>query len=370
MGNVTGVSILIATLVGFAMADGHNSVRALRNVDPAERTPVHHAFAKECTPEELDLLKRNVFVSSPDKLMQLSHVPVTSWKDKMIREDQIYQPKPFYRVITVGCNKGMDAIGTARFLSRNPVFDKTRWYDEMCHEAKIDEFNLIYRTKDDVLAQCPLEEGEDVFEVDVHCVEPLPVNIDAILKTNQELGMEKYGFHAHRYAISDVPGTAQFPSGVAPGSEAFGISSCKNNPMYCEDVEQITVDELAKRHFQPGTPEQVDILMIDAEGYDFHVLKGAKETLKNTRFIEFEYHSFWGEEKLEDAEKFLADLGFVCYYEGIERLYRISKGCWIPEYEAHVWSNVACVHESEFHWVSMMESSFLGSLYSPLNLVN
>ena len=81
---------------------------------------------------------------------------------------------------------------------------------------------------------------------------------------------------------------------------------------------------------------RIPFLSIDVEGFDYTVTKAASRT-----YLEFEYHvqGDWGRQKLEDQT--LAQTGFVCYWAGIQKLWRIT-GCWQPQFEFNQWSNVAC----------------------------
>lgn len=360
LGSLIGSSFLTSRpelLDGFLRTHSSNSSRRAL---ASERPPAIHAVSKPCSAEEREKIKLTKFMKTKLTILGQSSLPLTTWKDRMIREDQIFEPKPLYRAVTIGCNKAIDAIGTARDLSRNPVFDKNAWYNAMTRATGLKEFSL-FKPKEEVLSQSPIKTGEKDFEVDMHCVEPLPVNFNAIQKATKSLDLDKHGFHSHQYALSSSTGTARFPSAAGPGEESFGLDSCNADPSKCEDVEMLTVDDFATRHLQG--PEKIDVLSIDAEGYDFQVLKGATETLKKTRYVEFEYHRKWNADKLQDAADYLEELGFQCYYLGKERLYRITNQCWVDEFEAHVWSNVGCVSNDEKHWLSAMEGLFWGTIY-------
>lgn len=86
-------------------------------------------------------------------------------------------------------------------------------------------------------------------------------------------------------------------------------------------------------------------MSIDVEGFDYTVMKGASATLQRTDYLEFEYHAVgdWKVQKLESAVAMLGEVGFVCYWAGINQLWKISETCWMDHYEFHNWSNVACV---------------------------
>jgi hypothetical protein len=106
-----------------------------------------------------------------------------------------------------------------------------------------------------------------------------------------------------------------------------------------------------------GKESRVDILMIDTEGYDPLVLAGGESTLSNrlVRLLIFEYHGDcpWPLTALHDVTKKLHSYGYVCYFEGQNRLWRLS-GCWSPLYECHAWSNVLCVDHQD-PWAEILD---------------
>lgn len=44
---------------------------------------------------------------------------------------------------------------------------------------------------------------------------------------------------------------------------------------------------MSKEHL---TDNRVNVLLIDVEGFDFDVLQGGSTTLRNTEYVEFEFH--------------------------------------------------------------------------------
>jgi hypothetical protein len=130
-------------------------------------------------------------------------------------------------------------------------------------------------------------------------------------------------------------------------------------------VQVRRLDTFALEHIPED--EYIEFLSIDAEGYDFEVLLGASETLKRSKYMEFEYHFVgeWKNHKLIDAIDMLKDLNFVCYWAGAYgHLWRITD-CWLDHYERHGWSDVACVNiglSSTKNLASRMEEYFQATL--------
>jgi hypothetical protein len=106
-----------------------------------------------------------------------------------------------------------------------------------------------------------------------------------------------------------------------------------------------------------GKERKVDILMIDTEGFDAMVLEGGASTLSRrlARLLIFEYHGDcpWPLTPLHDVIKTLHSYGYVCYFEGQNRLWRLS-GCWSSLYEMHSWANVLCVDHQD-PWAKILD---------------
>lgn len=99
----------------------------------------------------------------------------------------------------------------------------------------------------------------------------------------------------------------------------------------------------------------IDVLKIDVEGHDVHVLRGAGRTLSAglASVVMFEYHHKWPNVfTLASVVEWMANAGgrrakggaaYVCYLEGKHLLLRLT-GCWDSKLELRRWSNVWCLH--------------------------
>lgn len=75
------------------------------------------------------------------------------------------------------------------------------------------------------------------------------------------------------------------------------------------------------------------------------------------RYLEFESHymGVWGVTKMSAVLGRLQSWGFVCYWAGRNRLWRIT-GFWDPRYDDHKrWANVVCVQRAD-KWLPVLES--------------
>jgi hypothetical protein len=90
------------------------------------------------------------------------------------------------------------------------------------------------------------------------------------------------------------------------------------------------------------------LLKIDAEGYDYTVLNGAKQLLssKKVRFISFEYNHKWFTNarttSLQMTVTFLRKLDYLCFWITDNSLIPVSGQAWSETYEIKAWSNLFC----------------------------
>ena len=116
-------------------------------------------------------------------------------------------------------------------------------------------------------------------------------------------------------------------------------------------VDAVTIDQLVDNL----RLAHVEHLSIDTEGWDALILEGGRRSIKNRTFsmIEFEYSGRWKERgsTLRAVQNWLFASGYHCFWltsRGATRLIPLSGPCWLPEFENHRWSNVACVHRTEY----------------------
>lgn len=126
------------------------------------------------------------------------------------------------------------------------------------------------------------------------------------------------------FAVGNAPGEAEFHDSRDGNSSLVGEAPPGADAYR---VQMVTLDEVAD---QRGWP-RIDLLKIDAEGYDAHVLEGA-ERLLITQAIDiftFEYNAPWIE-----SRRFLKDVW--TYLEGKPyRLFRLFNGFLSPFQYTH-----------------------------------
>ena len=191
---------------------------------------------------------------------------------------------------------------------------------------------------------------------------------------SNSLGLRQLGLQLIKGAFTNKTDAAsrgwaaRFPTGGGiEGRESVGLGAlsaatdadaerCTGSGCATQSVPLYVLDD----HVQREGLQYIDVLSIDTEGHDALVLQGGINTLaKGVGYVEFEYHYVgpWASIRLQDVLALLHGFGFVCYWLGKGKLWRIT-GCWHPAYEAHQWSNVGCVHTSQVEWYRVMEQIF------------
>jgi FkbM family methyltransferase len=127
-------------------------------------------------------------------------------------------------------------------------------------------------------------------------------------------------------AAGRAPGQLKFydEGGGSEHSSAVASSTSQATPI---SVPVVTIDMVLEEHGW----DSVDLLKIDAEGYDAHVLAGAADTLERqaAQVIQFEYGPAW--------------IGAGCTLSGVlDQLHRASYTTWVlrpggPELYHHRW---------------------------------
>ena len=259
--------------------------------------------------------------------------------------------------LSIGCNKGFDAIKTARMGFSDEIFDVAAWKNA----TSFDETSVCKQNKEDKESNKGMAMRKRSGEM--HCVEPLPSTFSVLKNASDKLHLHEKGFVLTHAAISTANGVIQFPTGESSsGKENFGIHSCSSPGAKCESVSTYTLDSYVNKYVQSKGP--INILQIDAEGWDFNILFGASSVLDRTHYLEFEYHidGNWKNLHLLDAIRLLDSKGFTCYWAGRKRLWRITE-CYFEIYNYwHGWSNIACVHRSQHTISQRMERLFRHTL--------
>jgi FkbM family methyltransferase len=284
-------------------------------------------------------------LTTPDHVSLHTSCPTSdAWLEEYL-ERQADSKKFIF--LNIGCNKGYDSIRVSRVITRNSaVFNKEKWKIGL----EIEGAGVCKQGDgDDKRVDGPLRQAE------IHCVEAMPSNYKALKRAAEVTSADIHGLNIHLYALTGDPTlrSIAFPDS-APGTEYLGITAClgtENRAHSCVDVPATTMDNFVVEHVgiklkdDPGIEDRLPYISIDVEGYDYTVMKAGQRTLKQTDYLEFEHHSTgdWGHQNLSDCIEMLNSLGLHCYWAGVNKLWKITS-CWVDSYEAHRWSNIACVN--------------------------
>ena len=149
-------------------------------------------------------------------------------------------------------------------------------------------------------------------------VEPVPHLFEALRRTyygEPQLHLENVAIAATAgpltlYALRPRPGLPLWASGVVSSNRKHLLKFSSRIPdieslIYSIEVPTTTVDELLLKHHV----EQVHILVIDTEGYDFEVLKTVDLTKTRPRIVQLE-HGHMSFERQRECFDYLASFGY------------------------------------------------------------
>jgi FkbM family methyltransferase len=292
--------------------------------------------------------------------------PAQYWLDnlpKILKK----QGKREVTFMDVGCNKGYTS---AKFF--DSFTPGSAMNPQTVHESILSS-NVKFDRDCGVCDDCrdtANNEDTNFDKVTVHCFEPSPSSMsllkatkDRIFKTNST----SQEWVLHEMGVSNTNGEMWWDGAC----KNIGDETCKivdKNTTGAVKIPTYTVDAFLIDY----SVKAVDILKIDAEGYDPAVLLGSENLLRSGKMpvVTFEYNpldrvgGLWQTTKLENVVTTLDSNGYDCYFESnlkkhngefnspgefhnskdTPSLYLITGGC-LPESAARSfrgWSNVVC----------------------------
>jgi len=380
---ILAVNCIQYSLLNYVMLDENKLMNKLLMPHDDDR----HTPPPSCTNNEITEIRKQIMGHCPIKFPHLQRCSITkatscigtSWLTEhytnLHKDAHGTGYAESFLGISIGCNKGLDAVETMRMGTSNMKFDKSMWWDTMNQGINnlsepycANEKNMTHQfhIKSDVSAI--KRKGE------MHCVEAFPLNYNTLKYSAEKLGLEEEGFVVTNSVISTKDGKIAFPSGEkgkeVAGVENLSMASCEGKQYRditmvkekCKEVDGFTLNSYVKKKVISQGP--INILTIDVEGYDFDVLLGSKgHALDRVEYLEFEVNwmGAWYDQKLSDAIELVEARKFTCYWAGDDRLWRIS-GCWNEEYNIKFWANIACVHHSQQSLGDIMENIFQRTL--------
>ena len=314
--------------------------------------------------------RRNIQENQCSITLATKCVDSSNWLSVLYNDDQGNSRESFV-VIDVGCHMGLDSVHYWRVASRDSrVPTASQWMQEMertilsREQAKDEEVEKKKQVQQGELPHyCPLDQLDavptpknlPVRNTNVYCIEPVRSTIQAMESVLQGMKQQQNHIHFVNAALSNKQGAIPFPS-IPAGISNSHLMSCPDDQQRkpdCESVPLYTLDAFVEKHVKHKDDDGddkalVQILKIGVEGYDYRVLTGAAATLHRTRYLEFEYHhrGDWTPALFAKAiEDLRTQHGFVCYWAGQQRLWRITN-CWMNHYQSpSILAHVACVNQ-------------------------
>lgn len=335
-------------------------------------------LTRSCTASELTTIQTQL---PPDRcfgirtktcsIREATKCPIEHWLTNYLAS----RDSDFFLGLSIGCNKGDDAIDTARMASFNTTYDHTKWLNALAPELTSAKFACGKASDHFVASNANIH--HKVRTIEMHCVEPMPQTAESLHDAASQLGLDtEHQFIITQAAVGLSTGTALFPEAsqrlfgsakTLAGAEDQSLASCEKNRKGCAEVPVYSMDDYVDKFVQ-AKDSPIHMLAIDVEGYDFDAMMGGQNTLSRTEYLEFEYNGIgnWIQQNLKDAIDMLdAKHEFTCYWTGNNKLWRIT-GCWQDYYgKFHDWSNIACVHRSKSKVLGeIMEQTFQDTLES------
>ena len=262
-----------------------------------------------------------------------------------------------FLAISVGCNKGFDAINTMRMGTLNQHFNKDEWVKEMgvtdnnvCLQNETLQFNIQ--------GVSTLSSSLTVRQGEMHCIELMPKTSQKLKQTATVLQVADKGFVVSGVGIGKMDGTHTLRDVAKVGLENQGMataSGCdKSTDVGCIEVPVYSLNNYVDKFVKSKGP--IHFLSIDAEGFDFEIIQGGQEILSRVEYLEFEYNWVgpWKTKSLSEGIEYLNhNYDFTCYFAGNGMLWRITD-CFLDYYELHFWSNICCVNRH--HVVELAKS--------------
>ena len=145
------------------------------------------------------------------------------------------------------------------------------WMYDACRFSGTRDFRVLFDVGANV-GNISREMTRFFPRAEIHAFEPITATFDELKKNCAA----SHRVHAHRLALADVPGEAVVAIQPSSDLNSLHFQAAHSGAAASEKVEISTVDQFCARN---GI-DQVDILKVDAQGYDLAVLRGAKGLLR------------------------------------------------------------------------------------------
>jgi hypothetical protein len=328
-------------------------------------------FPPHCTPEQMDVLKRQLPAGGCELRKDRPFVRkgcsfsaattcggVPYWFHEHIVEHDLEEGAEEFTAILVGCNSADDAIDLLRLATRDAggtSYNVQAWRDKFASTDDPDDRIQVR------VAECPARTvsvipGSPPQRARIYGIEAMPKTYRQLEKTKAALGYGDELDFSH-IAIALNPDTTQVhlkdPIAAVEVGLVTWTRACKKLPKddpSCVDVPVDNIDTwiMSKPRLADNPAAPIHYMSVTVVGNDYEVLQGAARTLNRVQYLDLGYHWYgdWGTSKrsLKDLMFRLKKRGFACYWPGDGgNMWRITD-CWQDHYELHFFANIACVN--------------------------
>ena len=148
----------------------------------------------------------------------------------------------------------------------------------------------------------------------------------------------------------------------------FGYTLGKIDSKACTAFDQVKISTLDAELKQVP---RVDFLVVDAEGHDYHVMRGASSMLAAGRIrmvqVELHGHDVTFHAFVEMMERWQYTC-FLIVEGGLRDLVEVSGPCWSEVFNVRGWMNALCVHTGESRLLARLrrrQNALKGGTLSP-----
>mmetsp|Transcript_37651 Transcript_37651/g.118658 ORF Transcript_37651/g.118658 Transcript_37651/m.118658 type:complete len:343 (-) Transcript_37651:6132-7160(-) len=274
------------------------------------------------------------FRSHISRQKTFSSCPNTKWLQSLAA----FKKDGAHIFFDVGCNKGYESINLFSTWQPRSNISPSRLHSVLQRRKVEKPCGNCNDCRDQRRKHRPQNVHQLPF---VHCFEPNGRLVDVLQEAADKLlpGHDRRNWLIHHTAVSNTTNLVRFKRRCQ--NEKCSIVQDSSSIKDSYFVNSTTIDSVLSDY----DIKFVDIMKIDAEGYDPAVLLGAHNALSAGAFgvVQFEYHGIglWKTATLKNVIESMDGQGYTCFFDGRRHLTRIT-GCWSPHFEFHDWSNVVC----------------------------
>lgn len=185
---------------------------------------------------------------------------------------------------------------------------------------------------------CRFDSVFSTFNGEVHYFEP---NAEFLEKLNPLVHNTKS--YLNNFGLSDKNESLEYYN----EQQSFVHRKLTHPDTYMHWTKSVFEVKRADEYIQKNNIESIDFLKIDTEGFEFNVIRGFGDKIKNVKVIQFEYGGTYIDsgDKLKDVVEYLIRYGFASFtylkHDGMIPLTNLD--------DHYNYSNIVCFNTSLFN---------------------